>query len=782
VAPETVSGVWQRRACKFRSGPYDKVNFFFWVTQGSTGSVWIDNLVVGPGIQLKNPSFEELEPDGSISGWRQDNRNVTIFSDSIRVADGKRSVRVTYEHEAVPLTRVWQEFAVEPNREYTLSFDMFVGDDFQGDAKGWMYDPTESHSLDFDYDNMLASKLVATRDRCARYAVALTPSATGPAAVSQVVGVGKGMNLRASVDVNNKAFQGTARLVVEAPASGKVLGETRVEAASDAWRNLQVSFQSAAAKLRVRVLAEGAGALLVDNVALTPPRVTPPLQQVKWLPASQSFRIPSPLEVFVQGRTGKAIEGGVALLNNDLKPHGIVTEKSASDKAPLRIRVGAEYEVNGKGDEAYALAIDADGIDIRAARESGAFYGLMTLLQLIESRDGKPVVLPCEATDYPDMPMRGVLYGDAEQAARWKMNTIMASTGYPVTPQAKKRMHDLVRKCQGLNLQLIPYFLSMTGGYYVQGRNPNLAAGIWVQDEEVTLKATQPSPLANRYVIRTGLTDVTLKSPDGKTEYTLGRDYRVIDGDMALGYDSAAAKPFAVARLPGSAIPDGSTVLASYDWVSHIRGARKDLHIAYVPLEPETRRLMDEFLRDLVREFPIRYVNTSNDLHEFGPADHQLATDSRIVKSGRKPIELYAEEVCSHAAAVKQGNPAARILQWTGNVGDYAKAAGPLLPKDALINVWGYDANWPSGYGREAVEYWTRLGFETSVMPWDNLRNVRGWAQVVAEARRKGYPCLGMIGSNWANRCGGFKETAIVSWKTPKAGERGFVSLPKTGQ
>ncbi len=41
------------------------------------------------------------------------------------------------------------------------------------------------------------------------------------------------------------------------------------------------------------------------------------------------------------------------------------------------------------------------------------------------------------------------------------------------------------------------------------------------------------------------------------------------------------------------------------------------------------------------------------------------------------------------------------------------------------------------------------LGFETSVMPWDNLRNVRGWAQVVAEARSKGYPCLGMIDVSW---------------------------------
>ena len=75
--------------------------------------------------------------------------------------------------------------------------------------------------------------------------------------------------------------------------------------------------------------------------------------------------------------------------------------------------------------------------------------------------------------------------------------------------------------------------------------------------------------------------------------------------------------------------------------------------------------------------------------------------------------------------------------------------------------------------------YWTKLGFETSVMSWENLRNVRGWARVVAEARRKGYPCIGMIGSNWAKRDGGFQETAIVSWRIPREGEPGFVSLPE---
>jgi hypothetical protein len=783
AAPVALSGVWQRLTCTFRSGSYKEAIFFFWVARGSTGSVWLDNLVVGPDVQFKNPGLEDVDADGGLSGWQQDNRGVTVFSAADRVSEGRRSVRITHAHEAVPLTRIWQTFAVEPDHEYTLSFELFVGDDFQGDAKGWMFDPTASHSLDFDTESLQVSNLVANRDRCGGYAAALTPSGTAPVVLAQEIGVRKGMNLRASVDINNKEFQGTARMVVEDVSSGRILGELSAKEVSATWRSLLVSFQSTSAKLRVRVVAEGRGALQVDNVAVTPPTVIPPLQRVKWLPAAENFVIPVLLTVSVQGQEGPAIEGGLSLLRNDLKTLGVGVEKVDSDKAALRILIGKKHALKGKGKEAYSVTIDHAGIEIRAGHEAGAFYGLMTVLQLLERQPAGAVVLAGKVVDYPDLPLRGILYGDAEQAARWKMNAVMVSTGYPVTPAEKQGLHEVLKTCQSLNLEVIPYFLSMAGGYYVQKINPNLAAGIWVQDEKVVLQGTQPSALANPYVIRTGLSEVQVKSQDGKETYALGKDYQVVDGEMGYNYTNPKAAPFAVARLPGSAIPDGGTVLVSYDYVSHYRAAdnRTETHLPYCPLEPETRRLMDEFLRDFAREFPVPYINTSNDLHEFGPAAVRLATDSRVIGSGKKPIELYAADVCSQAAAVRQGNPTTRILQWTGDVGDYAKAAGPLLPREALMNIWGYDANWPTTYGRDAVEYWTRLGFETSVMPWDNLRNVRGWAQVVAEARRRGYPCIGMIGSIWDKRDGGFRETASVSWKVPKPGETGFVALPRRG-
>ncbi len=778
VKPERVSGVWQTLSGKFKSGERTSANFLFFMYQGGMGSVWIDNVRFSPEAGIKDGGFESLNPDGSLAECKTSHWNTAVFSDSARASQGSRSLRMTHEHEAVPESQMRQFVGLEPNTDYTFSFDVFVGDDFQGEALGCV----EGIS-----DYLAVSTLMENRDRCGQYALALDPTQAAPAGVSQQVDVKPGMNLQASVDVNHRAFPGATKLVIEDAASGRVLAESGISGVNPKWQSVQVSFQSISPKLRVRVVAEGEGSLLVDNVEITPPRITPPLQQVQWLPAAQNFRIPAKLQVSVQGRAGKAIEGGLELLSRDLGRHNVSVTTTKSQAAPLKILIGSGYAVKGKGNESYSLAVTSKGITIKAVAEAGAFYGLMTLLQLIDSRAGKPVLLACKVTDYPDMPLRGSLYADAEQSARWKLNTVMESTGYPVTATEKKAMWDMVRKYEKLNLKIIPYSLSMMGGYYVQKINPNLAAGVLVINEKVTLNGDKPTPLANPYVIRTKLSDVKLSSHEKLSsvndvqEYELGKDYRVIDGDMAYNYNLDNPKPFSVVRLPGSSIPDGATVYAEYDWVSHYRESdgRTEVHISYVPVEPQTRKLMDDFLTGFAKEFPFPYICPANCLHEFGPNDAQLRTDSRVLNSGRYPVELFAEDTRFQSAAVKRGNPKAKVMFWAGTMTNpYVRQAEPFLPRDGHVTVWGYDANWPAVYGREAIEYWSKLGIESSVMSWDNLRNARGWAQVVAEARRKGYPCLGIIATCWANRTGGLRESAAVSWRVPQKGEKNYVSVP----
>lgn len=60
---------------------------------------------------------------------------------------------------------------------------------------------------------------------------------------------------------------------------------------------------------------------------------------------------------------------------------------------------------------AYALSIDGSGISIFGYDDRGAFYGIQTLRQLIESCDAEARLPQTRIEDYPDLPDRGVVEG-----------------------------------------------------------------------------------------------------------------------------------------------------------------------------------------------------------------------------------------------------------------------------------------------------------------------------------------------------------------------------------
>ena len=57
--------------------------------------------------------------------------------------------------------------------------------------------------------------------------------------------------------------------------------------------------------------------------------------------------------------------------------------------------------------EGYYLQVDAKGVVIAAADESGLFHGVQTLLGMM----AKGKLEYCQVTDYPDVPFRGVVEG-----------------------------------------------------------------------------------------------------------------------------------------------------------------------------------------------------------------------------------------------------------------------------------------------------------------------------------------------------------------------------------
>jgi hexosaminidase len=91
-----------------------------------------------------------------------------------------------------------------------------------------------------------------------------------------------------------------------------------------------------------------------------------------------------------------------------------------------------------RGPEGYALDVRKDGVTISSASPAGVFYGVCTLLQLMETGEGK---VPCVSiVDWPDFPVRGVML----DISRDKVPTL----------ETTKQMVDLMAEWKLNQLQL----------------------------------------------------------------------------------------------------------------------------------------------------------------------------------------------------------------------------------------------------------------------------------------------------------------------------------------
>ena len=125
---------------------------------------------------------------------------------------------------------------------------------------------------------------------------------------------------------------------------------------------------------------------------------------------------PTPHELTVNGNGVLDITAGVVLKDKQRKfsenldfltlvKKGVKLTVDFGKKAARKQNV---KEVSG----AYAMHIDKEGISIIGYDERGAFYGIQTLRQLLESPVAQNGQLPyLDINDYPDLPNRGVVEG-----------------------------------------------------------------------------------------------------------------------------------------------------------------------------------------------------------------------------------------------------------------------------------------------------------------------------------------------------------------------------------
>ena len=724
---------------------------------------------------------------------------------------------------------LWQVLTVKPDTEYTIHMDYRMSRDFNGvirPAVGGSMQPWHllAHA---GWQWTEFKELQQLRKRFGTAAAGMTIT-DGNAELSQQVAVEKGATVHLHADVGTarthtgEPLEMTARIAVEDAATGKTLaedhffwdgapghGEGMVEkgqAVEGESTDLVASFVCPSNRIRVRLVGTGkgdTGTVMFGNVTLTRlPYLTPPVQTLTVKDTQASFRIGDTLSYRVREGDANDIEGALWLLARDLEALGIDFAASAGD-ADISIAIGA---YNEHGDQGYHLAADARGVRVEAASARAAQYALMTLVQLVGGAEGERFIRGAQIADWPDMPVRGVvmescshfmppgddpvrlvdhLYHDSArqtwsredllQLARWKFNTIWWRSTTMSDP-----LLELARRLQFDSMTFIST-ISDPPTHDIFVEHPEWIEGVYIEDEKVRLAGLEVTNLANGNVIRDDQTDIVVTSGDKKTTYVEDKDYRVT-GKMG-SYDPSKKKmtehkPFGIARLEGSRIADGDTVLVSYDTID--KGKAYSWHTQYCPSVPEAAAWVGERVKEAAGKWKTKYV------HIRGDELTHVNSDSRCRRRGLRPDEILLEHVDFVKQKALEGHPETQVVMWHDAFSPYSGGyrwgfteAGPTPPADIWQMVWYYGPGQPTGIGWATVQHNQRQGLTSIVLPWFDLENIREWAQVVSEARRRGWRCLGIMDTPWGrpNAYPNFRETAIVSWKVPVKGEKGWLEF-----
>ena len=399
----------------------------------------------------------------------------------------------------------------------------------------------------------------------------------------------------------------------------------------------------------------------------------------------------------------------------------------------------------------------------------------MTLLELIQRLpSGESVFLAASIEDAPDLPFRGVFpVGSRElidRLARLRYNAAALSfdSAFDRDPEKCRREEDLFAYCRELGIEPIPDLCAFGWGGISLAIDPNVAEGIWVVDEKLVLAGTEPVALAHPNVLRTESTDIQITDDTGSQTFEEGRDYEVLAGEMkCIGnrFDSDAA-PFQVRRKPGSRIPDGATVLASYDYAASGAG-----NSPYCPNEPRMYPILRQTIQDTIRILKPKYLHIGHD-----EITH-MGTDSRCRKSGRSNAENFAMEVWRVYEMAKAEDPNICLMIWDDMINPYTHGfmledptapAADLLPKDIILNVWFHGPSDPPTAGYKSLEFFGTKGYPTTGGPWPTITNARRWSVACKRARDAGLSCIGILRQSWYGSYVGLEESANTAWRVPE--------------
>lgn len=280
-------------------------------------------------------------------------------------------------------------------------------------------------------------------------------------------------------------------------------------------------------------------------------------------------------------------------------------------------------------------------------------------------------------------------------------------------------------------------------------------------------------------MLRSTLTDISVRSLDETRTYAEGYDYQVFPGKTSMPFRDDA-EPFAVARLAQGRIADGQTVVVAYEHVpTHTSRTGAVLCLA----EPGPQRALAAWTAAQVDQYSLPFFG----LH-VSEEPAVIGKGPRCRAAGLSPSELLARYYADLDAALKEANPDCRLITFVDDFMPWQHAprskladTASLLPADAIAHCWDYSASQAVPFNVKCAALWTRLGHEFLFTGWYNFRNLRTVAAAAKWARDRGMPCLGT--SSWAYHpspglqkpAAFLEETAACAWRVPRPGEAGYV-------
>ena len=506
--------------------------------------------------------------------------------------------------------------------------------------------------------------------------------------------------------------------------------------------------------------------ILNKSTALT--GIVPEPQEL-FIPQNQKpFYISNKTNIVVNENCGKLVKKGIELLQEDFeKLYGIklnvVYKKDIANslillndlKAYLNVKkelqkTALEMEAFSKA-EAYTLVSNNSGALVQASDSHGVFYGVQSLRQLLASNKTIPAIA---INDWPDQKWR-IVYGNPKdpewlirKMARLKINMCIvespwnAARNWWYNPRGKnlKAAKRFISLCREYGIEPVPLVQGLGWAYGVIDINPNCSEGIWIENEKIKLPAKGEILFPHRNLLRTASSPITICSESGK-KYIEGKDYKIIPGVTRRKFKKTN-KPWKIMRLANGAIRPGEIVLASYNYMDFVNHQSP-----YCPSEPETYKIVDRTLANVIKIFKPKYINIGHD-----EVIHKRRC-GRCLKNGKTLEQLMGGDIQHWYKKIKELDPSIKIMMWDDLLrkNRYNGEIIKFVPKDVIICPWMYTATTGSPKRIESRTEWFIAEEKRPTIGTTSgyfLENIRLWRDECAKYSK--YPNnLGFMFSYW---------------------------------